>query len=170
VRLPLPTTSPVASRRTALAGTLAGLVALAACDDDTSSSSEPVIGASTGATVATGPTDDPDAALVEQVTNQVLSALAAASSIRRSRQDLRRPLTRLVRMHQAHLLALGLKGDRAALHSIEVGADELVALRRAESTLQRQLTDASVAAESGALAEVLASMAAAVAQHLAVLA
>ena len=39
-----------------------------------------------------------------------------------------------------------------------------------EATLQRRLVDASVRAESGALAKLLASMAAAVAQHLAVLA
>ena len=42
-------------------------------------------------------------------------------------------------------------------------------VRAAETTLQRQLTEAAVRAESGALAKVLASMAAAVAQQLAVL-
>ncbi len=57
----------------------------------------------------------------------------------------------------------------ASTRPSSTGPTGLPQVRRAESTLQRHLTDAAVAAESGALAGLLASMAAAIAQHLAVL-
>jgi hypothetical protein len=85
---------------------------------------------------------------------------------RTSHRDLRPALRPLVEMHTAHQEALDADGVEAA---IDTGSAGLPQVRKAESTLQRHLTDAAVRAESGALAQLLASMAAAVAQHLAVL-
>lgn len=165
---PRPTTSAVASRRTALGGALAGLVALSACDTDTSSSGGPAIGASTGATVRTGTTDDPDAALVDQVASRILGTLGTVLDVRSASRRLRPTLTPLVRLHEAHLSELD-AGRQKPQTGSPTGGTDIAGVRAAESQLQRQLTDASVGAESGALAEALASMAAAVAQHLAVL-
>jgi hypothetical protein len=66
-------------------------------------------------------------------------------------------------MHAEHLAVLEVRAEPA--DGQPVARD----VRAAETTLQRQLADAAVRAESGALAKLLASMAAAVAQQLAVL-
>ena len=147
----------VTSRRTALGGALAGLVAVTGCDDDprwgTAPRGEP-----------SAPPADADAELVDRVGAHIATAWAAVSSARRQSPELRRSLRPLQRLHEAHLAVLDAGKD------LESRSQQVVReVRAAETTLQRQLTDAAVRAESGALAKVLASMAAAVAQQLAVL-
>ena len=149
--------NPVASRRTALAGALVGLVVVSGCEDEPRSDEPP-------RSEPTAPPADADADLVDQVSERITKAWLAVSSARKQSPDLRRSLRPLQRLHEAHLSVLGADQDRNA-PAQPVARD----LRAVETTLQRQLTDAAVRAESGALAKVLASMAAAVAQQLAVL-
>jgi hypothetical protein len=146
---------PVTSRRTALGGALAGLVAVTGCDGDTRSSDAP-------RTEPTAPPADADAELVDEVGERITKAWEAVSSARKQSPELRRSLRPLQRLHEEHLSVLDIATGPA---SQAVTRD----VQAAETTLQRQLTDAAVRAESGALAKVLASMAAAVAQQLAVL-
>jgi hypothetical protein len=76
----------------------------------------------------------------------------------------------LTAVHDAHLRALG-----SPTPSLPASASPTVApvnaahLRRAEQTLEARLTDAANRAEDGGLARLLASMAAAIAQQVAVL-
>lgn len=72
----------------------------------------------------------------------------------------------LVAAHTAHLAALGVAPDAASPSPSSAAVD----LRATEVALQATLTDAARAAADGGLARLLASMAASVAQHLAVLA
>lgn len=155
---------PMPSRRTTLGGALAGLVVLAGCDDDPSSR-EPTFGPHTDATVASDPPEDPDATLVDRVEVQIAAALGVAQRVRSTNPRLHRAVRPVVELHEAHLVELDAGRQRSRIDS-PAGLPEL---RAAESGLQRQLTDAAVAAESGALALLFASMAAAVAQRLAVL-
>jgi hypothetical protein len=146
------------SRRTALGGTLAGLVAVTGCDDNPGPAPTPG--------TATTPSDDGDVALVDELVELIAETAGLVSSARQADRDLRPTLRPLAEMHTAHQEALDADGVDAA---VITGPTGLANVRRAESTLQRQLTDAAVRAESGALAGLLASMAAAIAQHLAVL-
>jgi hypothetical protein len=147
------------SRRATLGGALVGLAAVAGCDDEPGPVPTP------GSTTSAAPNGDAD--LVAQVITQIAAAVPVVVAARRLDPQLRAALRPFADLHQAHLAALEppedleLPGRPAA-----VG---LRGVRAAESTLQRQLTEAAVGAESGALAGLLASMAAAVAQHLAVL-
>lgn len=110
---------------------------------------------------------DPDATLVESVVEDVAGVLALVTGASRSRRSLRPRLSPWRRLHTAHLIALEAsprsdasrpRGDAAAL---------LARVRREETALQRRLAEAAVAARSGALASLLASMSAAVGQQLA---
>ena len=133
---------PHVHRRTAIALGAAGLAVLTGCDDD---DKEP----------AATPAPDPDEALVEKVVGEISAAFRAAT--RAGEVD-------LVRLHRAHLRAL----DSAPIH----GADDRMpglALRERERVLQADLANASMAAQSGELARLLASMSAAVSQQLVVL-
>ena len=147
-----------ASRRTALGGALAGLVAVAACDDDPGP--VPIPG------TATTPSSTGDAALVDEVVERIAQTAGLVALARTSHRALRPALRPLVEMHTAHQDALDADSVDASLGTGPAGLPQV---RKAESTLQRHLTDAAVRAESGVLAQLLASMAAAVAQHLAVL-
>jgi hypothetical protein len=137
---------------------LAGLVAVAGCDDGPSSNDLP-------SGQRQGPAQDADADLVDRVTSQIDTALGAVLAGRSSNRQLRVTLRPLERLHTAHLSALD-AADVAATAGAPLG---IAGVRSAETRLQRQLTDACIRAESGALAGLLASMAAAVAQHVAVL-
>ena len=81
----------------------------------------------------------------------------------------------LRRLHRAHLEALDATlADAPQRDGVDIAvpttpAEALRLVRRQETGLQRFLTDAAVSAESGALAGLLASMSAGVAQQLAVL-
>lgn len=152
----------VASRRTTVAAGLAGLVALSGCDLDPGPD-EPT------SEQTTAPPVDADSELVEQVRTRILAALGAVATVRSEGRKLRQTLRPLADLHGAHLAALDSEGlDEDLLHLGEPGPG-LARVRAAETTLQRQLTTAAIRAESGALAKLLASMAAAVAQHLAAL-
>lgn len=146
------------SRRTALGGALAGLVAVSGCDDNPGPAPTPG--------TATTPSDNGDTALVDELIELMAETAGLVSLARKANRDLRPTLRPLAEMHTAHQEALDPDGVDAA---IITGPTGLAQVRKAESTLQRRLTHAAVGAESGALAGLLASMAAAVAQHLAVL-
>lgn len=95
--------------------------------------------------------DDPDRSLVDEVVARITATAALAA---------RAP--DLLAMHAAHLDAL----DAAPPVP---GRAPLARLRRSEQQLQRFLVGASMTAESGQLARLLASMSAAVSQQLVVL-
>jgi hypothetical protein len=106
---------------------------------------------------APGPTADE--ALAQQVASAVRTARSAAAAVPAGRS--------LVAVHDAHLAALG-----AATSPASPGATPTASpadLRSAEATLEATLTDAAGRADDGGLARLLASMAAAIAQQLAVL-
>lgn len=151
-----PRHTPVA-RRTALGATLVGLVTVGGCDlDDLDPRTEPDPAAPT----TSAPPEDADADLVEAVVTDLSVALGAASALRGADRATGRAFARLHRRHLTELDA-----DDAATST--GGPDRLAAVLRTERRLQRRLTEAAVAAESGELAAVLASMSAAVAQLLA---
>jgi hypothetical protein len=157
--------APRTTRRTALGGALVGVAVLAGCDlgdlgsDDPDSAPAPSSGA-----------EDPDAGLVEDVVDDAVATLMLVETLRSRHGSLRRPLGGLVRVHDAHLEALGSSGrsDRRPPQTSNAG-EALALLRARELRHQRLLADRSVAAQSGRLARLLASMSAAVAQQLAVL-
>jgi hypothetical protein len=152
---------PVASRRTALGGALAGIVALTGCDLDRGPE-EPT------SQQTTAPPVDADAALVEQVLVRLAQISATVATLSDEHRQIR-PVTRpFARMHDRHAAALGGYPDGRVETLTPVGAP-MRTLRQEEERLQRRLIDAAVSAESGALAKLLASMAAGIAQHLAVL-
>lgn len=140
----MPAAPHLLARRTAL--TL-GAVAIVATGCDDGDSSDPA-----GAPPAT-PTPDPDTVLVDAV----LADLARAETL-----ALGAGFVDLAALHRAHIEAL--EGPEAEPGT---GGASKAAVRRAEQRLQRQLVQASLEAESGALARLLASMSAAVAQRLA---
>jgi hypothetical protein len=147
---------PVTSRRTAMGGALAGLVVVSGCDADPGPAATP-------RAETTAPPVDADAELVDQVAERIATASVSVAAARMQSPQLRRSLRPLQRMHAEHLAVLEVRAEPA--DGQPVARD----VRAAETTLQRQLADAAVRAESGALAKLLASMAAAVAQQLAVL-
>ncbi len=152
----------VTTRRTALGGALVGLATVAGCDDGPSPGE-----LTTGATTAPAKAADTD--LVDEVTSQILAARGVLLEVRSDSPKLRQTLRPLERLHGAHLRALDAGDGRVDTNSSAASAPGITRVRAAEGRLERQLTDAAVAAESGALAGLLASMAAAIAQHLAVL-
>lgn len=154
-----------ATRRGVLGGLLAGLSA-AGCDA-TTSGTKPV--APTSGTPATDPPEDPDRALVDDVRRQVGEVAALVRATVDRRPGLAAELRGLDRLHRRHLAALPGAGQPPTSPRAHGGAVELRSRVRArEASLQRSLADAAVAARSGPLAALLASMSAAVAQQLAV--
>jgi hypothetical protein len=133
---------PLLRRRTALTLAAAGLVAVTGCDDGDRRTPAPT------------PTADPDVALVDEV----LAHLKAAERVALSVGD-----SDLVALHRAHIEAL----DGTPPTGRPGRMPRTDALRRQEQKLQQHLESAALAAESGALAQVLASMSAAVSQRLA---
>ena len=136
---------PRLARRTTLA-VAAGVVVLSGCDDgDPGDPADP-----TGSAAATA---DPDVALVDGVLAELDRAqrIAAAAGA----DD-------LVALHAAHLEALGATST-TPLPAPARPRD----LARHEQQLQTHLVEAAVAARSGALAALLASMSAAQSQVLA---
>jgi len=138
---------------------LAGLLTVAACDSDAGR-------AAPAADPTTGPPEDADADLVAAVLVRIGEALAVVRTARGATASLGRELLPLIDLHQAHLGALDAEPDRASRD----GTGDLRSVLRAETALQRDLVEAAVRAESGTLAKLFASMSAAVAQQLAVLA
>ena len=133
---------PRLPRRSAIALAAAGLVAATGCDDGSAPTPD-----------ATA-TADPDVALVDRVLRQ----LAAAERVARAAGE-----TELVALHRAHIEALdGTPPTGSVPRKSAPGA-----VRGQEQELQGHLQAAALAAGSGALARLLASMSAAVSQRLA---
>ncbi len=153
------------TRRTAWSSVLAGTALLAGCD--LTAEKDPATG-SASATPNGEP--DADADLVATAVDDVTAALLLVGAIRQRHPRLRRDLAGLERMHDGHLAALGAT-DRPVPDAPEVRdpATALALVRRRELAHQRRLVDHAVAARSGQLAGLLASMSAGVAQQLTLL-
>jgi len=150
-----------------LAGTAVALVGCDAVDDLLGGDDDPGV---SGAVTPTAPAVDADSDLVATVLEAVTATGALATAVGTTVPALAGVATRLARLHEVHATELG--GAEAA-DAPAVPASRAAALRRlvqAETRLQDRLVTAAGEAESGALAQVLASMAAAVAQQRAVLA
>jgi len=111
---------------------------------------------------------DPDTALVDAVIAELdeLVALVTEAAVRRPL--LAPELAAFASLHQAHRLVLPERDGDVAVPRI-TGGPRTVGdqVRRRESQARSRFADWSVAAESGALARLLASMSAGVAAHLA---
>jgi hypothetical protein len=157
---------------------VASLAAVASCDLAQPADQSGDAGGTSSGTRSGGPTStssvdpsvDPDTALVDRVLTELgeLSGLVAAGARYAS---LRTPLRALGELHAAHIEALD--GERTVGEAPAVAfagpADALRRVRAREQQGQRRLAGWAVAAESGTLARLLASMSAAVAQHVVVL-
>lgn len=140
----------------------------------------PALGPEDGATPGTPGADpttaaDPDVALVAEVRSDLRGTAALVGAVVSDRPALRAQVRPFDRLHTRHLASL--EGEGADLEaevdsdSPRVRGDDAAALdrlRAVEGRLQRTLASAAVAAQSGRLAALLASMSAAVAQQLAV--
>ncbi|PWN03486.1 hypothetical protein DJ010_05035 [Nocardioides silvaticus] len=162
----MPSRAPRASRRAVLvSGGLAGAAAIATTLSGCGSA-DPGAADSAGAADPTAPAVGADSDLADRVAEHLGETLTLALSTGASFPALR-PLTRrLVALHRAHLDEIGRPGDDISGGRVDGGAETARArLLRAEDKLQGRLVRAALEAESGALAQVLASMAAAVAQQ-----
>ena len=154
----------VATRRTALGCGVLALTTVSGCD----------LGRTGGPadgpvpTAAATSTEDPDTALLEEILTELDSMVALVTESTAGSRKLRTPLVALRDLHLAHAAALGADlPDSAPTPAPGEGSGSTrsrVVTR--ERRLQRRLADWSVAAESGTLARLLASMSAAVAQHV----
>jgi hypothetical protein len=160
--------SPATSRRVAIgiAGGAAALLGGCSLDldgDPDNPSTDPSSAATDGSSTAP---DDPDAAAVDQAvatTRELLALLAAGGPA----LD---PGGLLAAMHDAHLAVLTdgrTPASPSATPSPRSRSGGAARLRRRELAAQREFARLGVAAESGALARLLASMSAGVAAHLA---
>ena len=153
-----------ASRRGILGGVLVGLTATG-CELDPPRD-EPAGSGATPGSEDDAP-DDPDSQLVRRVVDDLTSALALAGGIARAHRPLAAAVAPWRELHAAHLEAL--EEDGRARPQRVAGPPPALRdrLRREETALQRRLAEAAVSARSGALASLLATMSAAVAQQLA---
>ncbi|MCR1781740.1 hypothetical protein KVF89_04260 [Nocardioides carbamazepini] len=169
----MPDSPPSVSRRLVLAGGIgSAALVLAGCDlidDVLGDDDDPGV---SGAVTPTAPAADADSTLVEGVveaisaTGALATATAAAAA---TTPGLGRAGARLARIHDAHAAELG---GSVAADAPEVPGDAQqawAALLAAEAELQHRLVEAAQQAHSGALAQVLAAMAASLAQQQAVL-
>lgn len=152
----MPNARPL-SRRVLVTGTAGGLVAggLTACGTREG-----------GSTPAAGPSPAPasDSGLVEEMGKDIAAFLGRARGT--AKVPGLRPLVQpFARLHAAHLERFGWNGRVPTGGEWTAARESFLA---AERRLQADLVRAAGQAESGALAQVLASMAAAVAQQLAV--
>ena len=135
---------PRLPRRAALALGAAGLMAVAGCDDDADLPVPPP-----------SPTPDADADADERLVDEVLAEIVAVWRLAGSRPA-------LAAMHEAHIAALEGEID---VEPVRRRVD-VTTLRTREKRLQSTLVSAAMAADSGRLARLLASMSAAVSQQL----
>ena len=175
----MPTPLPAVSRR-ALLGASAGLVALgtAGCSLDSldPSSDDPTTTPTGGTTTSAGtspagpdsppPGPDDDGALVADVLAAIAVAHRTARGTRRAHRGLATVLRPAEALHLAHAEELGglPTATGRATRAGESTNQALARVARGEARLQRVLVAAAGSAGSGALAQTLASMAAAVAQ------
>ncbi len=161
----MPARPVVTTRRSALAAAV-GVTGLAVAGCTSDSPDDPTDPVSTSA-----PPVDADQSLVDGLVVTLASLQVSVDALSAEFPALRRDLAAVRRMHGAHLAALGGFDDSIpspAPHPAgrQAALEELVL---SEQRLQRRLATAAVTAESGTLAKLLATMSAAVAQHVAVL-
>ncbi|MCW2845547.1 MAG: hypothetical protein JWN22_3463 [Nocardioides sp.] len=151
------------TRRTTLGGALLGLGAVTGCDLDPPGKGPTGAGPSVGG--------DPDTALVEKVLAELTRLTGLVSVVAAKYPRLAPTMADLRALHVAHRTSLGDEpGREVAFGGVLTGADEALTLVRSrERRAQNQLADWAVSAESGALARLLASMSAGVAQRLVLL-
>lgn len=162
----MPSPAPRASRRAVLGGGAAagaGILAVATgCGAHDSGRA--------GATAAepSAPAVDADSDLVTRVVDEIVSVQALAKATGTAFPGLRSLTGPLVALHRAHLDELGRSADSGNGHVHGTADTARERLLRSETQLQGRLVDAALAAQSGALAQVFAAMAAALAQRQAV--
>lgn len=159
----------VLGRREVL-GCALGLLVVTACDVDDLRPPEDEAAptpSSGPSSASAGAEPDADTRLAEDAAYEIAVALALVDSVRRSFPRLRVQVQPLARMHRTHLTVLEPPAERSipAPAAAATRAEALQRVRTAEEALQRTLTVAAVAAQSGALARLLASVSASVAQH-----
>jgi hypothetical protein len=158
---PRPTRGPRATRRTALGVVVAGALATSGCDLGGSGEASAPAPSATAA-------GDPDAALVDDVVTEVDELLALVTAAADRRPALAPALAPLAALHRAHRDALPAREPAATAPDVG-GPARAVAeqVLRREAQARERLADWAVAARSGGLARLLASMSAGVAAHLA---
>ena len=153
----VPLTAPTVGRRGILRGAAVAALTmpvLAACDATD-------VTPRNGSVRQTGQSSAADQTLVSTVAGVVAGTRAAANALSKNDKAHRTWALGLASMHQQHLSRLG-----TGWTATPVQARTPAALAAAERTLQQKLVSAAQQAESGALAQTLASMAAAIGQRL----
>lgn len=154
---------PATSRRTAIAGAAAGLLA-SACDAG-APGPDPAPAPS-----STAPPDpaDPDAVLAADAALLVADRLALARALGERYPALGPRLRPFVALHRAHASVLLPPAEEPDAPAVTGGAHREVGLFRAgEAAAAQRLAGWAVRADSGALARLLASMSAGVSARLA---
>lgn len=151
------------TRRGALVGSLAAF-AVTGCDavSPAPADTDPRTTAST-----TDTPGDPDQALVVDVRADLAEASALVTSALETRPGLRGELAPFATLHARHLRALDGDPPRGRTPVPGDASVARAAVRAREARLETSLASAALAAQSGPLAALLASMSAAVAQQLA---
>lgn len=152
-------------RRRVIVGGLLGLGTIALLGNGCDAATEPTgNGAPRQEVTPTAKSVDVDSDLVDRMTREIAAAAAVVAAVRRAAPSLRRVAKDLQRLHAAHLDELGWSGRPPQVPAVsrERAADRL---GRAEADLRAALTDGCIEAHSGALAQLLAAMAAAIAQR-----
>ncbi|HJQ05212.1 MAG TPA: hypothetical protein VJ872_07195 [Nocardioides sp.] len=153
-RAPLQTDRRAALRSLACAALVVPLIS--ACD-----ATDTTQGRSTGVRPTAG-SAAADAALVDVLAQQIAGLRVAATAVAKRSPRRRSWALDLASMHQQHLRKLG----ATTAHAAPSVARTPAALAAAEGVVRDALVSAAGRAESGALAQVLASMAAAIEQRL----
>lgn len=156
-------------RRGVLAGAL-GVAALSACDVDDLRPPEDDAEPTPSPSATSTPQPDADLQLAQDLAYEMSAALVLVTQARRSFPRLRDRLAPLARMHRAHLEVLEPPEDRGVPlpEPAASPAEALAAVRSVEEALRRGLVAGALEARSGALARLLASVSASVAQHASV--
>lgn len=153
----------VTTRRTALGGAFAGLLAVGGCELDPRTDDAPE-------NPTDGQDDPPDTVLVDDVLLELDALVTLLVTARREHPELREPLRPLLALHREHAAALGGRDPRLSVRARRTarGTPDVVLgqISERERRAQRRLVDAAMAARSGAVAQLFASMSAAVAQQL----
>lgn len=118
---------------------------------------------------APAPDPEADRTLVQEAAEDVVASLAVVAAVRVRHPPLRPVLAGLERLHAAHAEAVGGEPTGPSAPQTTGAGAALDLVRRREVAHQRRLADRAVRADSGQLAQLLASMSAGVAQHLTVL-
>ncbi|MBU2696725.1 hypothetical protein [Pimelobacter sp. 30-1] len=172
----MPASPAPVSRRLLVAGGLGGAaLALSGCDlldDVLGREDDPgVSGSPSGAVTPTAPAEDADSTLVEDVVTAISATSALVAATTTAVPALAKTTATLTRLHAAHVAELGATITAPATPPAASGPRPaaLRRLLRAEADLQTRLVGAAQQAQSGALAQLFAAMAAAIAQQRAVL-